>query len=452
MAIFSETNLPRYNAEDLPGTTKKLYNFCREMQEMLLFVLANLDADNIEGYEEIFNRLTNSEGAVSVLEQTAESITAQVRQGEEKLAELQVTADGISSRVQDTEKGVSELRQTAEGLAARVGDNAGNISALQQTAQGLTSRVQDTEGSISTLQQTATGLENRVSNAEGSISSLKQTAQGLESRVSDAEGSISQVKQTANGLQSTVSDLNGKYTSLSQTVDSIGIEGLVTFAALSGDGTSEINGGNITTGNIDLRSVTLSNGYGSLTMGRGSTGTDRTRGARLNGPITETIDERDYANYFFASDAAARMSGEDIYGITSLYVSPREIHADVTIDIGSDERIKNGILYDVAERYGAFFRALKPARYRMNDSRSGRYHTGFIAQQLRDALTETGLTRQDLAALVQQDYDREAEDGGGGAYSIRYGELIALNTAMLQNLMAQVDALKAEVRTLKGGS
>ena len=225
MAIFSETNLPRYNAEDLPGTTKKLYNFCREMQEMLLFVLQNLDADNIEGYEEIFNRLTGAEGAVSVLEQTAESITAQVRKGEEKLSELQVTADGISARVQDTEKGVSELRQTAEGLSARVGDNAGDIAALQLTAQGFESRVSSAEGSISSLKQTAQGLESRVSDAEGGISQVKQTAKGLETRVSSAEGSISQVRQTANGLESTVSDLDGKYTSIKQTVDSIDIEG-----------------------------------------------------------------------------------------------------------------------------------------------------------------------------------------------------------------------------------
>ena len=88
----------------------------------------------------------------------------------------------------------------------------------------------------------------------------------------------------------------------------------------------------------------------------------------------------------------------------------------------------------------------------MNDSRSGRCHTGFIAQQMRDALAETGLARQDLAALVQQGYDSEAEDGGGGQYSIRYGELIALNTAMVQQLLRRVDALESEVRALKGES
>ena len=55
-------------------------------------------------------------------------------------------------------------------------------------------------------------------------------------------------------------------------------------------------------------------------------------------------------------------------------------------------------------------------------------------------------------SLVQQDYDPAAEDGGGGQYSIRYGELISLNTAMVQALMARVDALEAEVKQLKGGA
>ena len=430
MAYFSEIQLPRFDAGDQLGTLKKLYNVVRELQEMLQFVLANLDGDNIEGYKEIFNRLEGADGAVSLLKQTAEEISAQVRRGAGQIADLIVRADGITQRVQDTEKGVGELKVTAEGISQRVADNAGNITSLQTTASGLAGRVSD---------------------AEGNISSLHMTASGLKSQVSNVEGSLSAVQQTASSLTSTVSDLNGKYTSIKQTVDSIGLEGVVTFTDLEKKGKSTINGGNISTGNIDLESVTLSNNYGSLTMGRGSTGTDNTRGARLNGPIT-TQGRFDYANYFFASDAAVRMSGEDGFGINSFYVSPDEIHADIAIDVGSDERIKNSISYDVAGRYGAFYRALKPARYRMNSSRSERFHTGFIAQQLRDALIGSGLASQDLAALVQQDYDPAAEDGGSGQYSIRYGELVALNTAMVQQLLARVDALEAEVKHLKGAN
>jgi len=449
MAYFSEIQLPRFDAGDQLGTLKKLYNVVRELQEMLQFVLANLDGDNIEGYKEIFNRLEGADGAVSLLKQTAEEISAQVRRGAGQIADLIVRADGITQRVQDTEKGVGELKVTADGISQRVADNAGNITSLQTTASGLAGQVSDMEGNISSLHVTASGLKSQVSNMEGSVSSVEQTANRLSSRVTSMEGSLSTVQQTANSLTSTVSDLNGKYTSIKQTVDSIDLEGAVTFTDLEKKGKSTINGGNISTGNIDLESVALSNNYGSLTMGEGSTGRDTTRGARLNGPIT-TQGRFDYANYFFASDAAVRMSGEDEFGLNSFYVSPDEIHADIAVNVGSDERIKNNISYDVAERYGAFYRALKPARYRMNSSRSERFHTGFIAQQLRDALIESGLASQDLAALVQQNYDPAAEDGGSGQYSIRYGELVALNTAMVQQLLARVDALEAEVKHWKG--
>ena len=221
MAYFSEAQLPRYREEDLPGTVKKLYNFCRELQEMLQFVLSNLDADNIEGYEEIFNRLTDADGNISILKQTAEEILMQVRRNEGQLGELSVKADGISARVQDNEKGIAELKVTADGISQRVADNEKNLSSVTQTASSISQRVANAEGDISTLEQTASGLRSRVSSVEGSMSSVEQTANGLSSRVTSMEGSLSTVQQTANGLTSTVSDLNGKYTQIKQTVDSI---------------------------------------------------------------------------------------------------------------------------------------------------------------------------------------------------------------------------------------
>ncbi len=416
MAHFSEQQLPRYREDDLPGTLKKLYNFCRELQEMLQFVLCNLDADNIEGYEEIFNRLSDADGNLSILKQTAEEILLQVRQNDEKIGELRVRADGITARVQDTEKGVAELRITADGILQRVGDNEGNISSLQQTAKGLASR---------------------VFSAEGDISSLEQTAGSLTSRISNAEGAISTVRQTASGLQSTVSDLSGKYTEIRQDVDRIDVTGLVSFQDLERAGRTEINGNNITTGSIELEFLNLTNGYGGIEIGRGSTGIYGTRGAMVYGP--------DSAYYMIVTGSGCRMTAVQ----THFYVAIDEVHSSVAIDEGSDARIKNTILYDVADRYADFYKALRPARFHRNDGKSGRFHTGFIAQQLRDALFAAGLTAQDLAALVQQGYTPDGENDG--AYSIRYTELVALNTAMVQRLTARVEALEDEVSQLRGG-
>ena len=194
-------------------------------------------------------------------------------------------------------------------------------------------------------------------------------------------------------------------------------------------------------GQISIDYLNLSNNYGFITLGRGSAGTSSTRGILMCGPpISGSPDE--YRNHFYASNAAARMTGEDMFGGESLYTYADGIDATTSISVTSDERTKNDISYDLAERYGAFYRALKPARYHMNDSRSDRTHTGFIAQQMKDALTESGLDSQALAALVQKDHNAETEDGGNGYYSIRYSELIALNTAMVQTLLARVDALE----------
>lgn len=444
MAYFSEINLPRFREEDLPGTTKKLYNVVRELQEMLQFVLSNLDGDNIERYEEIFNRLEGADGAISILKQTANEITAEVRKNADKIASLTITADGITQRVSDAEKGLAEIRITADGIAQRVGDNEGNIASLQQTAKGLTSRVSNAEGELSTLEQTARGLSSRVSSAESDLSSLEQTARSIETRVSSAETGLSSVRQTATEIRTTVTDLDGKYSSLKQTVDGFDFTGVVTFEDLRTKRGSVINGSNITTGTIALERLELENEYGYITMGRGSTGYHSTRGILVAGPPVDDLDE--YRNHFMASNEGVRITGEDMFGTESIWLDGSTIEATTAISVSSDARLKNAVAYDVAERYGAFYKALKPARYHMNGSRSGRYHTGFVAQQLREALETGGLNGQDLAALVQTDYDPQAENGGDGLYSIRYAELIALNTAMVQALTARVEALEAAFR------
>ena len=352
----------------MPGTVKKLYNFCRELQEMLQFVLSNLDGDNIEGYEEIFNRLTDADVNISILKQTADEILMQVRHNDDQIGELSVRADGITARVQDNEKGIAQLKITADGISSQVADNQKNISSVTQTASSLTTRIINAEGDISTLEQTAKGLTSRVSNAEGGISTLEQTASGLASRVTSAEGNISTVTQTAKGLTSTVSDLSGKYSSLKQTVDGFDFDGLVTFNDLERSGRTEINGDNITTGTIELARLELENNYGYIQLGRGSTGHETTRGILMCGPARSDSPSQ-YRNHFFASNAAARIMGEDKFGYESIYVSADDIEATLSPSSWSDERLKNEISYDLAERYGAFFRRLKPARYHMNSWR-----------------------------------------------------------------------------------
>ena len=420
MAVFQPDTMPSYRSEDLPGTTRKLYNFVRELQDQLAFVLMSLDGDNIEGYEEIFNRLRDSEGNISQIVQTAQEIRAMVSQNGEKIASLGLTAEGISARVSDVEIGQSTLEQRADGFQASISSLDGGMTAMRATVQGIQTTVADQGGAISTLEQTASSLTSRVSNAEGKITT---------------------VQQTASGLTMQVSDLSGKYTSLKQTVDGFDFTGLVTFTDLDDElaayptetdlrrGRTTISGDCITTGVVSLEYLDISNGYGSLTIESGSNGVWGTKGPCLTGPDSDI--------YFIVTNSACRMTAYD----NSFYVSETRTHSDTEVDVGSDARIKNSVAYDLAARYEAAYKALKPARFKFNNGTSDRFHTGFIAQDVEQALADGGLTNQDLAALVIGD------DGG---YAIRYAELIALNTAMIQRLMGEVDELRAELAAQKG--
>lgn len=81
----------------------------------------------------------------------------------------------------------------------------GDISSLQQTAQGLTADMKDAKGNISSLQATAGGLTTRVANAEHNVSSLQQTADRLSGVVGDANsGLVSSVNAIPGQISSAI--------------------------------------------------------------------------------------------------------------------------------------------------------------------------------------------------------------------------------------------------------
>ena len=103
----------------------------------------------------------------------------------------------------------------------------------------------------------------------------------------------------------------------------------------------------------------------------------------------------------------------------------------------SDREKKTDISYAL-ERYDALFEKLRPASYRLKSGTSGRTHTGLVAQDVEQALTECGLTGQDFAAFV-----KTPRTDGGADYGLRYEELIAL-------CIRQIQLLRESVRKLEG--
>lgn len=105
----------------------------------------------------------------------------------------------------------------------------------------------------------------------------------------------------------------------------------------------------------------------------------------------------------------------------------------------SDVRYKNSI-ETLGEYYEQFYDKIEPVRYKYNDGTSGRYHTGFLAQSLVNALNESGLSTQEFAGVLLK-----TDDDGNERWHLRRDEFVALNTWQIQKLKARVSDLEKQI-------
>ena len=436
MAQYINDPVPKYRQENLNKTTKDLHGYVTGLSDQLQYLLANLDADNIPELPDIIKRLTDAEGNITNFEVTAEGIKVQVQNNKGDIANLVIRADKLSSQITQTEQGLS--------------------SRIEQTASQIRTEVNDVKNGLSSqISQTASEIRTQVANNKGEISTLRQTANSLSVQVSNHANSISSLKITANGLESRVSDLNGKYSSLKQTVDGFDFTGMVTFRELNSElenyptnrdlerGRTVIDGACISTGQIDVDYIYLhdqmevfdgrySGGYIGYCSGYSDDGI----GVMNSSSTGQCI----------CTNGGAKLAyGDRKY----LGVSRSNIFASEDIFIESDRRVKEEIRYDL-DTYEAFYRALKPCSYLLRRRENGRRHTGFIAQEMEQALLASGKTGADFAAYGFDPHARRYDGTGEtGLWRVRYGELVALNTAMVQRLMARVDRLEERLTALE---
>ena len=213
--------------------------------------------------------------------------------------------------------------------------------------------------------------------------------------------------------------------------------GLVLDGTLSG---RDSNSGENARGVIDADSIELKSGYGRLCCARGmDAGGNTTYGAKIEGS------DPDF--YIIATNAGVRLQAPEDNpeeGDASgkyLTVTPRGVFTKEDIITGSDSRIKKDVSYDMS-KYEQFFLNLKPAYYRMRSGDSNRFHTGFIAQDVEEALKIAGLDSADFAGFVRTNGHGDTPGRYKDQRYLRYADFISLNTHMIQKLNARVDELE----------
>lgn len=165
-------------------------------------------------------------------------------------------------------------------------------------------------------------------------------------------------------------------------------------------------------------------------------------------------------DYYFSvggnTRLAIRTSGGDMYGSWQIntesgYVS---LYTDQTgagggklwgtwylgnsTAITSDANKKNSV-EKLPEKYEMLFNALRPVRYKYNDGTSDRYHTGFIAQEVEQALNASEIDTQEFAGFVKNK---------DGECFLRYEEFIALTVNEIQLLKKQNAELENKLNSV----
>ena len=102
----------------------------------------------------------------------------------------------------------------------------------------------------------------------------------------------------------------------------------------------------------------------------------------------------------------------------------------------SDRRVKKDIV-DFDDRYEILFNKLKPRNYKYVDGNKGRVHSGYIAQEVTEAIEEAKMTLDEVAYVCAF----ENKDGET-YYGLRYEELIAINTWQIQKLKERIKQLE----------
>lgn len=109
----------------------------------------------------------------------------------------------------------------------------------------------------------------------------------------------------------------------------------------------------------------------------------------------------------------------------------------------SDINLKNNIM-PLTDAHAKLFDKLQPVSFKLNSGTSNRTHTGLIAQDLKQAIEDVGLTTQDFAA-----YCEWQKEDGTQTCGIRYTELIALNIQQIQMLKARVAEQDDKIKDLE---
>lgn len=385
--LYIDTNFPSFTQkESASDKIETMQDYLFMLVEQLRYTLHNLDLSNMNK--------TAADGFVKTITQP------------------------IYAEIKNAEGSITQLGVTADGLAARIGDAEGNITQLQATAQGLSASISNLNGSVTNLTADVNGIRATVRtkiDATQAQSIFDQSATGFTLGATSGEnGTI--FKLNYNGVQVASTG------SIDLCVDAVNIYGTLTATKLRGGSISVVDDDDNECGTIQTTyasssdyKLDISSSAMELFAEDGSlfiaSGWDRSNKYHASIEVDGNSEEVQIKGDVIPNTDDVYNLGSPNFVWSAIYCSTNELN-------GSDRNIKNSI-EALPEKYVRMFELVEPKRYKLNNGTSGRYHTGFIAQEVEAAMQKCGITSQEFAGWAAA-----KRKDGSETYFLRYSEFI----------------------------
>lgn len=402
-----------------------------------------------------------------------------------KLAQIEGTVDGITSTVESQTENIngissqtSTLTQTVSDFTARIEKVEGankDYTEIKATLDGLTITTENGKtiidgGNIDTTNLNLTGTISfsDISDGTTTVDNLIDSNTTVTGAAKDA---LDAYKKAVDAQKDASTAIDTANTAANNTV--AGTEALNRITHwINGTGDTTINGSSLETGTVVADYLAGSVVYiyneknGNITGSikpKISDNSSTIEGMGLFSPngnsvihITNSGAYMKYdgtsnqigatasgvgvtakgTNYYFGSTALyPETSGSRYLGLSAnrwntVYISSGTIQT-------SDRNQKNSI-ESLPDKYIALFDNLEAKRYKMNDGTSGRYHVGFIAQDVEEAMAVVGIDSQDFGGFV-----KDKDENDNDTYMLRYDEFIGILTAKIKQLESRIEQLEA---------
>lgn len=406
-------------------------------------------ADDFSGDLTRLETQINQNAAAIELKASQESVNAIGERVSTAEAKLIVNANNITSIVTRNQE-FSEFQQTVEGFAFM---NKGGTVKISGGDINLTGAI--------TWDNLADDAQSKVNSANTNASNALTQSQVASNAASDAATNASKAITTVSGFtikEGSTTYIDGSMIySDSIYADSIHLGGQLTvyqsmYSNTVGGYLGYCSGFNSNNGIGIMHAVNkgqciCTDQAARLSFGGDSSVITSTGGVFLDGKSAIYLEisgtrkvVMDYQWFRPNNDGAGNIAkmylGSSSAPWSAVYASTGEIST-------SDRNQKNSI-EDLPEKYVEMYGLLQPKRFKLNSGTSDRYHVGYIAQDVEEAMTAVGIDSQEFGGFV-----KDKDENGNDVYLLRYGEFDAIRDAKIKQLEAKNKDLEERVKNLE---